>query len=324
MADQSGRKIAFGIGKESVRGTAVAASYWIQHLAADFYNKSNKKYNESVLGVLNKYNASEIVQDWAEGKIEGKVTDKTFGLLLLAALGTDTPAAHSGETIVYDHVITQSQSNVPQSLTVVRKDSNSDYRFALAMLQNLEMKVAVGEFVTFVAQFMSKKGATASDTVAYVAENEFKAKYATVKLATNEAGLGAASAFPVKDCKITIERTLNPYYVVGQNSPADIFVEEFHVKGDMTLRYTDQTYENLHFNNTPQALLLDIVNTDVTLGNAANPELKIQLPKVVLDAWTVNQNRPNIVEQTFGFEGLYDISTTKELTVTLTNLVSAY
>lgn len=324
MPDQSGRRIAFGLGKETTRGTVAAPAYWVQHLSADFQNTNEKIYNESVLGVLDKYNASEVVKDWAEGKIEGKVTDKAFGLLLLALFGTDTAALHSGETAVWDHTFTETQTNTNQSLTVTRKDLNSDMRYALAMLKSLELTVVVGEFVKYSATFVSKKGATATDTVSYVVENEFKPKYATVKLASALAGLSGATAVPIRDFKITFNKELNPYFVFGSNDPAEIFNTQFDVTGDFTLRYTDTTYEALFYADTKQAMSLDIKNTDVTLGTATSPELLITMPKVALSDWKIDQKPGSMTEQTVGFQGLFDIANGYQCRAVLTNAVSSY
>ncbi len=325
MADVSGRKVAYGLAKEGTRGTAVTPTFWVPQLSADFQNHSDQVWNESVFGVLNKYTGSEIVRDYAGGKIEGKITDITFGLILYAAFGSYSNALHAGETLVDDHTFTQSQANTTQSLTITRKDGNSDKNYPLAMLKSLEITVMVGEFVKWNADFISKKGVTGTDTVSYTLENEFKAKYAVVKMAANTAGLGAATAIPLKSLKLKFDRKINPYYIFGQNDPGEIFNEDFTTSGEMVLRYTDQTYENLQFNNTVQAFLLDLKNTDVTIGATTNPELKFTFPKVDAESWKVDMNKENIVEQTVGFRGLYDFTSASEVTAVLTNTkITAY
>jgi len=319
VADFSGRKVAVGVAKEATRGTAVTPAFWVPQLTVDFQNVSDVVWNNSVFGVLNKNSASEIVKDYAQGKIEGKITDQTFGLFLYAALGSYSSALHSAETLVKDHTFTQSQTNTPQSLTITRKDGNSDKNYPLAMLKTLEIDVVVGEFVKFSAEFVSKKGVTGTDTVTYSLENEFKAKYATAKMAANTAGLGAALAIPMKSMKLKIDRTINPYFAFGTNDPAEIFVEEFSTSGEFVLRYTDQTYENYFFNNTVQAISLDLLNTDVTIGTSAHPELIFTLPKADASSWKVDMKPAGIVEQTVGFNGLYDFASSSEITAVLTN-----
>lgn len=326
MSDFSGRLVSFGIGKESVRGTSVAPTYWAQQLEADFQNKVEKIFNESVFGVLDKNTAAEIVKEWSAGKISGKVLDKQFGIILAAAFGNapSSVAKSAPNATVYDHTFAQNQTNTGLSFTLVRKDANSNKRYALAMLAKLEVTVVVGEFVQFTSEWLGKKGVTGSDTPAYTLENEFKPKYATVKLATNVAGLGAATAVPVRSIKFTVERKINPYFVAGSNEPGEIFNEEVEVTGEIVLRYTDQTYENLWANNTAQALLIDLQNTDVTIGTSANPGVKFTFPKVILADWGIDPKRADMVEQTIGFKALYDVSSTSTWSAVLTNLVTSY
>lgn len=325
MPDFSGRKISVGIGKETTRGTSVAPTFWVPQLEIDFLDKMDKILNDSVFGVLDKFTQAEIVKQWSEGKIGGKVTDRSFGLMLAAIFGqTSTPSLHSGETIVYDHAFTGANSNTGLSLTIARKDSNSNKRHSLVMLKSLEITVVVGEFVKFTAEFVGKLGVTGTDTVTYALDNEFKAKYATVKLATNLAGISGATAVPLKSFKIMISRNVEPYFVFGSNDPAEIFAKDLEVKGDFVLRYTDGAYNTLWANNTNQYMVVDLLNTDVTLGVATNPELKLSLPKVMLKDWKIDQNKDNMVEQTLGFQGLYDTTAAATILATLTNTVASY
>lgn len=325
MPEFSGRKISVGIGKETTRGTAVAPSYWVKHLDIDFQNKIEKIFNESAIGVLDKYSQAEIVKEWAEGKIEGKVTDKTFGLILASLFGAAPSSVQRGATGVYDHTYAQSQSNTGLSLTIARKDANSDKRYALAVLNKLDIECVVGEFIKFTAEYVSKKGTAVANTVAFVAENESVPKNAVVKLATNVAGITGASAVPVKSFKLSIERSVEPYFAFGSNDPAEIYNQEFEVKGDMVLRYTDTTYETLWSGNTNQAIDLNIINTGVVIGTGSdNPAVRFTLPEASISEWEVDQAKDKIVEQTVGFQGLYNLTAAATLTAVLTNTVTSY
>lgn len=324
MSDFSGRKISVGLGRETTRGTSVAPSYWVRHLDLDFLNKKEKIMNESAMGVLDKYSGAEIVKEFAQGKLGGKITDKTFGLILASMFGATPTSVQRGATGVYDHTYAQSQSNTGVSLTLTRKDGNTNKRYPLAVLNSLEVECVVGEWIKFSADYISKKGVTGSDTVAYTAENEFVPKHATVKMAVNTAGLSGATAIPVKSFKLSMERSVEPYYAFGSNDPAEIFNQEFEVKGDMVLRYTDTTYEDLWANNTNQAVLLDILDTSVDLGGGNNPELKFTLPQASLSEWEIDQSLDKIVEQTVGIQGLYDLTAAATLTAVLTNKATSY
>lgn len=141
MADYIGRKVAVGIGKETVRGTAVAPAFWVRHLSLDFKKRGEAVQNESALGRREKFSDSEIVREFAEGNLEGKVNSKSIGLILLGAFGTVNSAANGAG---YDHTFTVDQSNTPQSLTIAKVDGVNSRRHALAMIRSLEINIEAG------------------------------------------------------------------------------------------------------------------------------------------------------------------------------------
>jgi hypothetical protein len=327
MSAESGRKVSVGLGKETTRGTGVAPTYWGKQLDLDFQQKSDKQMNESGLGVLDKYNEAEVFKDTGAGKLSGKVTDRLFGLLLAltagAAPSTATNADASGN--VKDHTFTQSQSNTPLTATVAVKDNNRDERYPLASLSSLELNIATGDWVKFSAEFLSKKPtASAGNTVSYVAENEFKAKHVTVKLAADVAGLAGATAIPLRSMKLSWTKTLDDYMSVGSNDPYDIFLKESEIKGDFTMLFDSITHRDAYLNNTYQVMQVTIQNTDVVIGTAANPKLVLTFYKVGLSDWGLDQGLGNMVEQTIGLQGFYSLSDGKSWGGVLTNLVTSY
>lgn len=324
-AVESGRLIGVGLAKETSRGAWATPAYWPSQTTIDFLNKNKQVQIDSVFGVLNKYEGSTIVEQWAEGKIEGYLGDQMTGLLLYNILGTLTShAVHSSETAVWDNIFNQSQSNTPQSLSITRKDQNSTFGFTRAMMKSLELNIGVGEYVKYSSDWMATFGVTQSASPTYIAENLFIPKHAVVKLAANVSGLSGASAAALKSMKLTITRSLNPYYVFGSNDVNEIYVEDFTVTGDMTLRYADQTFETPFYNNTPQAMSIDLKNTGVTIGTASNPELILTLPQQVFSTWSLAQDKDKIVEQTIGFQGQYNLTAAQEVTATLTNTVNGF
>src|ERR1039458_216356 len=117
-ADYSGRDIYYGVAMETTRGTAVNPWYGLRWETADFEDKATTQLNKSALGVLNQDSGAEITEQWGEGQIAGKVTDRAIGVILYGLMGGYGKSLHSGETIVYDHTYTASQANSLQSLTI--------------------------------------------------------------------------------------------------------------------------------------------------------------------------------------------------------------
>lgn len=324
MTLYSGRKAKVGIGKESVRGTAVAASFWVRWETFDFFDTATTTFNQSAIGVLDKYSQAEITQTWAEGSLAGKITDQTFGLLLFGLFGSHSAALHSAETVVYDHTYAESQSNSPQSLTIVRVDPNQTLAYPLGMIKSMEVDVKAGDFVRHNTAFISQPGATTTATPAYIAENEFKAKYAVVKMATSVGGLSAATAIPINNFKLTIDKDASQYWIIGQNNPQDIFAQDTTITGEFQLLYADNTYFTPRFANTIEAISITIMNTDVTIGTSANPTLTFTLPQTYLNTFKVDTTLDGMVQQTIDFTATYSLSAGYAITTVLTNTVATY
>lgn len=321
MADFIGRKVAVGIGKETVRGTAVAPTFFVRHLSLDFKKKGESIQNESALGVREKFSDSEIVKEWAEGKLEGKVNHKSIGLILLGAFGSVVTAAQGSG---FKHTFSIDQSNTPQSLTITRKDPVTDRRHALAMIKSLEVTIEAGEYVKFSADIVAKKGATATSTVAYVQEYEFTSKDAYVKFADNVAGLAGATNAAIKSAKVTLDLGVDPYFEVGSNDPAEIHAGAVEVTGEVVARYSDSSYEDMYYTHTKKAVLIGIKNTAVDLGAGLNPSLEFTLEQARVNDYDTSNDLDGIVEQTMGITGEFSTSTAKAVTAVLVNDVTSY
>lgn len=321
MADYIGRKVAVGLGAETVRGTAVAPAFWVRHLSLDFQRRGETVQNESALGRREKFSDSEIVRQFAEGSLEGKVNTKSIGLVLLGAFGTVESAASGAG---FEHTFSIDQSNTPQSLTIARVDGVTSRRHALAMVRSLEINIETGEYVRFTAEFVAKQGTDAANTVAYVEEYEFSSKDAYVKFANDVAGLGAASASAVKSGRITIDNGVEPYYEFGDTDPAEIHAGAVEVTGELVARHSSNAYEDLYHNNTKRAMIIGVENTAVDLGGGLHPKLEFVLPRVSITEFETSNDLDAIVEQTLGLTGELDTDEGYTIEATLVNDVEEY
>lgn len=316
MADYIGRKVAVGIGAETARGTAVAPAFWVRHLSLDFKRKGETVQNESALGRREKFSDSEIVRQFGEGALEGKVNSKSIGLILLGAFGTVESAASGAG---FEHTFTIDQSNTPQSLTIAKVDGVNSRRHALAMIKSLEITIETGEYVKFSADIIAKQGASSSETVAYVEEYEFTSKDAFVKFATNLAGLGAATASAVKSGKITLDLGAEPTYELGDTEPVEIHAGAVEVTGEIVARHSDATYEDMYHNNTKKAMQIGFTNEAVDLGGGLNPSLVFTLPRVSVTDYDTSNDLDAIVEQTMGLTGELDTTEGYSIEAVLVN-----
>lgn len=320
-----GRKFNVGIAKESVRGTALAATYWLPKTGLSIDDKINYAVDDSNLGVIEDSNSQDITSKFSEGQIEGRITDLGFGLLLMNTFGTDTIGAV--ETGVKDHVFTVLESAQHPSLTfsVVEANSNSGagYAYALGMIDTLEVNIEIGKYATYKAGFRANLGAALSNSTAYTTENAFRPQDGAFKFASSLAGLSGASAINIKKANIQIKKNIEDDIVIGTVTPADRYNKQFVVEGSVELLYAARTYIDTDMvADLAQAMRLQFTST-TGIGASSFPTLTFDFAKVKLQEVARKIDNNNIVSQTFKFKGYYSLSDALMLKATLRNTVTA-
>ena len=324
-----GQIIQVGIAKEAVRGTAeTAAAFWLPYTEASVDDADEKAVNNVAIGVLEGAVDEKIVKQMANISIKGPVGDKTFPLILLAALGAmaNSDNADSDASII-DHTITVAQSSQHQSLTTFVDDSlgAADYKHALSCLESLEINYEQGKYLEYAMKLKGQKGVTATLTPATVTENYFLPQHLTFKLATNLAGLAAASATVIKSLKLKISKELEEDTVLGNIAPADFLVKKFSIEGDIEAIWQNESdFKTFALAGTQKAMRIDMKNTDVVIGSAASPEIKIDLAKVIFEAPVRPFKVGDVVRQTLQFKGLYSVTDSKSITIVCTNNTASY
>jgi hypothetical protein len=319
-----GRRESIGVGIETAPGTAVAPQSFQRHLALTLDQKTTVAQNKSAMGRIEDINDSAVTEEWSEGSVNGKVTDLTFGYFLLNMFGTDTATIHATETTVYDNLFTVLQTSPPPSLTFCRVNPIQTRRYALGYQSSLEIDIKQNDWVQFTSTIVAKNGTNATDTAAYVAEREFTSKHVTTKIATNIAGLTAATPLQIKSLKLKLDRKQDRFTPVGAIDPVSFDSEAFTVTGSFVLRYTDTTLEALGLANTAQAMSIAIVNTDTTIGTAANPGVTFTLPQVRLAPVTLDNTLDQVLSQTINFTAEINLTAGYMIQALLTNTQNGY
>lgn len=324
MSKFIGRTADIGIAKEAVRGTAeTAATYWLPKLSMSYDDTIEQVVDESSIGVIEDSVNAVVVGKAGEGEIEGNIYDESFGLLLLSALGsvsTSSPA----ETSVYTHTFTIAQSVQHQALTVFLDDGNQDYKYALAMLSQLDLDISLGQFSKFSAQFRSNIGATATLTPSYSVENHFLPQHGSVKIASVIGGLGAATALDVRSVKLSINKNLEDDWKLGSINQADINNKQISIEGSVELVFNNETFKTQMLADTAQAMRIRLTNTNVTIGSTLNPQITIDLAKVKFSNFKRSYGNNDIVTATVAFKAFYDTTTSSMISVELKNEAVSY
>ncbi|HLH93545.1 MAG TPA: phage tail tube protein [Xanthobacteraceae bacterium] len=333
MAAQKGigRLVQVGLGKESVRGTAVAATYWTPWNDLTIDEKKEFAVDAQSYGLIEDSTNLTQTKKWAQGSIAGNVLDQSFGLILYGMFGTLTShSTHAGETVVYDNIFNIGESAQHQSLTFNLHDplSAQDYQYANGVIEKLELNMALKQFINYTASLKALSGATHSAfTPSTTTENRFVPQYLTAKFANAYSTItgGGGTTVALKSAKVTFSANVEDQEVLGSLSPADFLNKEFSVEGTLEAIWQNESdFKTAFMGPTPQAMRLDIKNTDVTIGSATNPELILDFPKVTFQELGRPFKVKDLVYQTIKFKAVYSIGDTLMAKATLTNTVNGY
>lgn len=326
MAKYIGRLRAVGIGKETVRGTAVAPSFFIPKTDFDFEEKKETILNESGIGIIDNAFEQQKTKRMASGSVSGNLPDQSIGLVLLATFGAVADSLVGGETIVYDHDFTVANtSNEHQSLTIALDEANGDYRFANAMVESFEITAVPADFVKFNVSFMAKQGVTATETPSFIDENTFTGKDVCFKVAADLAGLDAANEIGTTSLSVNFTKNLEEIFENCSEDPTDFLNTMMDVTGVIEAFFDNETdFKDAALNNTQKALRITIKNTAVTLGVASNPELQIDFSKVYFNEFARTSTQDEIVKQSLTFQSVYSVTDATRVTAKLTNLTASY
>lgn len=129
----------------------------------------------------------------------------------------------------------------------------------------------------------------------------------------------------LKSAKVSIDSSIEDQEVLGNVAPADFLNKEFKVEGQLEAIFQNNTdFKNvaLATPNVGQAMLLDLVNSDVTIGSSTHPELKVTLNQVYFTEYSRPIKVKDLVYQTIKFKGTYKPADSAMISLVLTNTVS--
>ena len=329
MSKGIGRLFQVGIAKETSRGTAIsAATFWIPFSELSLEEKDTKIVDDQSYGIIEDSLNQTITKQWAEGKMKAPIGDRHFPLILLSILGSlSTGANPDGSGTVKDHTITVGQTSQHQSLTYFLDDplSTADYKHANGVAVSLEINYELGKFLEYSLDIKAQKGVSTSNTPSTTAESRFLPQHVTFKLASTYSGLGAASAQTIKSLSLKFENNIEDDYVLGNLAPADFLNKQFAISGTVEAMWQNESdFKTFVLAGTSKAMRIDIINSDVTIGTSAHPEIKIDLAKVIFEPLTRPIKVNDMVKQTLNFKAHYSLTDTKMVQIVVTNLITSY
>jgi hypothetical protein len=318
------------IGRDASRGVGLLPTYALPKSSYSLDLKVLTIPSNMGYGSIGDGNAAMVAQRWAQGTIEGDLLAKPFGIILTGIFGA-APSSGAPADSATTHTFTLLNSNNHASLSIVRSDEVDSQLFEFAMLNKFELSVVPDDVVKFNVEFVSKEPqdsvdpSVAPSNKAYIANNKWLGRHASVKIASLTSGLAAASVLSLKSFKLQFVKNVKPNFVLGTLGPEDIINQKFEITGEIELDYTNETYRNLIRNNTYQAMRFNLNNVDALIGVTSTPQFTIDLSRVYFEAWEPAFPLDDLVGQKFTFRALYDITNGNIVnSCTLVNAVTSY
>ena len=317
-----GRRINYGIAKESTRGTWATPTYWLPWRGGSVDDKFDILSDESTLGVIEGVTGTAVSKTWGEGSLELLVRDTSFGLILLSLFGTDTKSTTSGETAVYDHTFSVAQTSQHQSIAITKKDDVQTFGYAGGVVTSLEIESKPDDFVVATVGLKCKGGSSQSATASYSSDTyTFTRSTTTVVRSTSLSGLSSGTAVSVQDVKITITPNVVDDEVLGTSTPNDFLNTSFSAEAEFTIKYTDATFHDFVSAQTSTWYRIQFQNT-TTIGTSAKPTLYFDFSQVKHESWERKDELGNVVMQTIKLVGRYNTTDSNMVKAVLRNTLS--
>lgn len=322
-----GRLFNIGIGKETTRATGVASSYWLPTAEITFDEKVDQIKDGNTIGRIENQSDAKVVKKYAEGSLSSIVNDDSFGLILNATFGTVVTTGPSDSA--YTHTFSVYQSAQHQSLSINVNEPNaqstSSLRFALAMVDSLDVDFEVGQFPMYSVGIMANISSATTATVSYTAPNNFKPQDGSIRIADTYANLTSATSYACRKASLSFSKNLEDDHNLGSTTVTDRLNKQFQVTGSLELLYNDREFIDTFLKaDLQRALQIKFTNTDRTIGVSTNPSITFKLNKVKFQEVARAIGKDDLVIQTVNFEAYYSLNDSKMLDAILVNSVSSY
>lgn len=322
MANFIGRKVELAVGLESSRGVGVAPAYALGKVDFSLYDKTVDARDDEGVGHIADSKDKFVQEKYAQGAVGGILGANSAMYLLSLALG-GAPSVGSPTDSVYPWTIAVDNDNVHQSAAFLVKDGNETRMHKLVMLEQLELTMELEDLIRYNAEFVSKVARASSQSIpAYVEDYKFGKRKAKIKVASNIAGLGAASVLSLKSFTLTINKNLVRDGALGTVEPEDIFNQSMSIEGELNINFTDQTFRNYMLNGDKKAMRISL-ESEKPIGSTNYGAIEIDLPKVDFFGWEPDTPNDEIVTNTVNFKANYDLTNGLVESCTVNNALSA-
>ena len=280
--------------KETTRGTAEdhASGDWQRHMGFDFGPKTEVVVDDAGKGRIEGRNQSHIIHEWSEGSVPLYVTDENSVKINDLIFGQNASGAGTAGS---PYVWTLANINEHTAFTVHVYDPVEGYlKYALGMADSIDLQFVHDDYIKATIGIKAGKEATGAGDAAYSTTEEiFRPSQLTVKIATNYAGLDAASAIAMASINLNVAKGAENFWSIGSTEPDNTINQRFNVSGDFETLYSDDTYRTLGLANTTRAIRIE--------ANSGTKLIRLDLPLVDFTNWNDAESNDDFMNETIEF-----------------------
>lgn len=301
--------------KESTWGTAVVPDKSIPaHFTGGIQTDNDTQFVNAARAVLPKNLDAFVGKRVHEGDYEMDLFGDYPAYFLLGALGAVSSALKGGESVVYNHTITEQEAK--PSFTIEQVVGENVRRFAGSLVTGFKLSCKTGETAVLNASIKAKSQASATKiTPAYTTVRAFNWADTVLKI-------GGVTLTEVSNFELEYSNNLEVLHSLNSsNDPQFNYVKGSEVKGKIECYLDATALAELNDYLSKTSNSLDIVCTGDAIGTSSNTGLSINVPKIIYtSAVTELAEDYNLLK--IEFEGVYDTSTSKLISLVATNLLA--
>ena len=132
----------------------------------------------------------------------------------------------------------------------------------------------------------------------------------------------------LKSFKLSLDANLEDDDVLGSTSPVDYLNKEFKCEGSLEAIWQNESdfkTAALATPATPQAIIVSLINTDVSIGTVpSNPQVVITLNQVYFTEISRPFKNNDLVYQTIKFKATFKTADSQMLSILTTNTIASY
>lgn len=320
-----GRQQVAGMGKESAYGTAVTPAAWIPFQEFTISDQKVILTDNSGIGTREDTLAVDTDHTLSQGNLNGVVYVDEFRHILNAAIGAPTRAAVAGATGAFTDTFEVGKANTLPSYTIAAKDSNEDVAFTGAMLNELTINAATGNYATFTSTWLGRESEVDTNTAAITdGQVRFRPEDISIKYANDVASLSGASAKSFQQFALSFSNNIQTLSVLGTKDPE--FVPGI-LSASLTLNkpYKDTEFKNLVFGIDKKAVQITLKRSDLSIGTGTptNPSITITFEPGYFAEWNKEGGLDDIRTEAITFQPARNFSNSKNVVIAVVSTGAA-